>query len=119
MKRLKTVRKHLLHHRKSRIRSDLKNPWQQDQNGKNSAQTAKSPSLFCTAAEVRLVGVGDLGAKPVSRRLSWDLVATTNTAAPGRRAGDQRKNYDKANIYGDEIPNSVISTVNLGPLSSL
>ena len=119
MKRLKTVWKHLLHHRKSRIRSDLKNPWQQDQNAKNSAQTAKSPSLFCTAAEVRLVGVGYLGVKPVSRRLSRDLVAITSTAAPGRRTGDKRKNYDQADFYSDEMSNSAISIVTVGSLSSL
>ena len=82
-------------------------------------QTAKSPSLFCTAAEVRLVRVGYLGVKPVSRRLSRDLEVITSTAVPGRHTGDKRKNYDKADFYSDEMPNSAISIVTVGSLSSL
>ena len=57
--------------------------------------------------------------KPVSRRLSRDLVAITSTAAPGRRAGDKRENYDKADFYGDEMTNPAISIVTVGSLSSL
>ena len=101
MKRLKTVWKHPWHQRKSLIRSNLKHPWQQDQNVKNSAQTAKSPPPFCTEVEVRLVRRGYLGVKRVSRRLSRGLVAITSTAAPGRHTGDKRKNYGKADFYGD------------------
>ena len=57
--------------------------------------------------------------KRVSRRLSRDLVAITSTAAPGKRTGDKRKNYDKADFYSDEMPNSGISIVTVGSLSSL
>ena len=82
-------------------------------------QTAKSRSPFCTAAEVRLVRLGYFGVKRVSRRLSRGLVAITSTAAPGKRTGDKRKNYDKADFYSDEMPNSGISIVTVGSLSSL
>jgi len=57
--------------------------------------------------------------KRVSRRLSRDLEVITSTAVPGRHTGDKRKNYDKADFYGDEMPNSAISIVNLEALSSL
>ena len=81
-------------------------------------QTAKSRSPFCTAAEVRVVRLGYLGVKRVLRRLSRELETISSTAAPGRRTG-KRKNYDKADFHSDEIPNSAISTVTVGSLSSL
>ena len=86
---------------------------------KNSAQTAKSPPPFCTAVEVRLVRRGYLGVKRVSRRLSRGLVAITSTAAPGRHTGDKRKNYGKADFYGDYMLNSAISIATVGSPSSL
>ena len=57
--------------------------------------------------------------KRVSRRLSRGLVAITSTAVPGRHTGDKRKNYDKADFFGDEMPNPAISIVTVGSLSSL
>ena len=47
------------------------------------------------------------------------LVAITSTEAPERRGGDKRKNYDKKDFNRDEMSNSSLSIVNLGPLSSL
>ncbi len=63
--------------------------------------------------------LGYLGVKRVLGRLSRDLVAITSTAAHGRRTGDKRKNYDKADFYTDEMPNSATSVVTVGSLSSL
>ena len=74
---------------------------------------------ICTAEEVRVGRLDWLGVRRVSRRLSRDLVAITSTAAPGRRTGDKRKNYDQADFYSDEISNSAISIVTVGSLSSL
>ena len=74
---------------------------------------------ICTAVEVRPVRLGYLDVKPVSQRLSRDLVAITSTAAPGRRGGDKPKNYDKKDFYSDEMPNLAISIVTVGSLSSL
>jgi hypothetical protein len=68
-------------------------------------QTAERPSLSSIAVEVRVARLGNLGVKPVSQRLSNVQVAITSTAAPGRRAGDKRENYDKADFYGDEMSN--------------
>ena len=82
-------------------------------------QTAERPSLSSIAVEVRVARLGNLGVKPVSPRLSSIQVAVTSTAAPGSRADDKRKNYDKADFYCDEMPNSSLSIVNLEALSSL
>jgi hypothetical protein len=57
--------------------------------------------------------------KPVSQRLSSIQVAVTSTAAPGRRADDKRKNYDKADFFEDKMPNSATSIVTVESLSSL
>ena len=119
MKRLKTGWKHYLHHQKSRIQTNLKHPWEQDQNEKNSAQTATAPSPFCTAVEVRVVRLGYLGVKHVSRRLSRGLVAITSTAAPGRRTGDKSKIYDKTDFCSDEMGYWVVSIVTVVLLTSL
>jgi len=82
-------------------------------------QTAERPSLSSIAVEVRVARRGNLGVKPVSQPLSSVQVAIINTAAPGRRAGDKRKNYDKADFFEDEMPNSAISIVTVESLSSL
>ena len=82
-------------------------------------QTAERPSLFSIAVEVRLARLGNLGVKPVSQRLSSVQVAITSTEAPGRRAGDKCKNYDKADFFDDEMRNSAISIVTVESLSSL
>ena len=74
----------------------------------------KLPSPFCTAVEVRALRLGYSDVKLVSRRLSKDLVSITSTAVPGRHTGDKRKNYDKADCYSDEMPNSGISIVTVG-----
>ena len=73
----------------------------------------------CIAVEIRVVRLGYLGVKPVSRHLNRGLVVITSTAAPGRHAGDKRENYDKWDIYSDEMPNSAISIVTVESLSSL
>ena len=57
--------------------------------------------------------------KRVSWRLSGGPAAITSMAAPGRHTGDKRENYDKADLYSDEMPNVVISIVTVGSLSSL
>jgi hypothetical protein len=82
-------------------------------------QTAERPSLSSIAVEVRVARLGNLGVKPVSQRLSSIQVAVTSTAAPGRRADDKRKNYDKADFFEDKMPNSATSIVTVESLSSL
>ena len=82
-------------------------------------QTAERPSLSSIAVEVRVARRGNLGVKPVSQPLSSIQVAITSTAAPGRRVGDKRKNYDKAGFFDDEMPNSVTSIVTVESLSTL
>ena len=82
-------------------------------------QTAERPSLSSIAVEVRVARRGNLGVKPVSQPLSSIQVAITSTAAPGRRADDKRKNYDKADFFEDKIPNLATSIVTVESLSSL